>query len=93
MTDMTQSHRHLAQFNIARIRYPLDDPRMVAFVDNVQRVNGLAEMIDGFVWRLQTEDGNATAIQAFAWDAAGSAGVIVNLSAKKGVHGYQLVAG
>jgi len=29
---------------------------------------------------MQTEDGNATAIQAFDWDAAGSAGVIVNLS-------------
>ena len=35
--------RHLAQFNIARIRYPLDDPRMTEFVDNVARVNALAE--------------------------------------------------
>lgn len=51
--------RHLAQFNIARIRYPLDDPRMVEFVDNVDRVNKLAEQIDGFVWRLQDESGNA----------------------------------
>ena len=43
---MTQA-RHLAQFNIARIRYPLDDPRMREFVDNVGRVNGLAEQIEG----------------------------------------------
>jgi len=50
---------HLAEFNIARIRYPLDDPRMAEFVDNVHRVNTLAEQIDGFVWRLQDESGHA----------------------------------
>jgi len=32
------------------------------------------------VWRLQTEDGNATAVHAFSWDTEGSSGVIVNLS-------------
>jgi len=57
--DMTQIPRHLAQFNIARIRFPLDDPRMAEFVDNVQRVNGLAKMIDGFIWRLQDASGHA----------------------------------
>jgi hypothetical protein len=51
--------QHLAQFNIARIRYPLDDPRMKEFVDNVARVNALAETIEGFVWRLQDAGGNA----------------------------------
>jgi hypothetical protein len=51
--------RHLAQFNIARIRYPLDDPRMQEFVDNVARVNGLAEKIEGFIWRLQDDSGHA----------------------------------
>ncbi|MGC1693751.1 MAG: DUF3291 domain-containing protein [Pseudolabrys sp.] len=51
--------QHLAQFNIARTKYPLDDPRMKEFVDNVARVNGVAETIDGFVWRLQDESGNA----------------------------------
>ena len=56
---MTNSARHLAQFNIARIRYPLDDPRMAEFVDNVDRVNKLAEQIDGFVWRLQDASGHA----------------------------------
>ena len=56
---MTKSNRHLAQFNIARIRYPLDDPRMREFVENVDRVNGLAEKIDGFVWRLHDESGHA----------------------------------
>ena len=56
---MTQSTRHLAQFNIARTRYPLDDPRMTEFVDNVARINKLAEQIEGFVWRLQDASGNA----------------------------------
>jgi NADH-quinone oxidoreductase subunit F len=44
---MPDAKRHLAQFNIARIKYPLDDPRMAEFVDNVARVNGLAEQIEG----------------------------------------------
>jgi len=56
---MMDKARHLAQFNIARIRYPLDDPRMAEFVENVERVNGLAEKIDGFVWRLHDESGHA----------------------------------
>ena len=55
---MTET-RHLAQFNIARVRYPLDDPRMAEFVENVDRVNKLAEKIDGFVWRLQDANGHA----------------------------------
>ncbi|HZT25121.1 MAG TPA: DUF3291 domain-containing protein [Pseudolabrys sp.] len=50
---------HLAQFNVARIRYPLDDPRMKEFAANVARVNVLAEQIDGFVWRLQDQTGHA----------------------------------
>ena len=57
---MTMSNaRHLAQFNIARVRFPLDDPRMTEFVENVERVNKLAEQIDGFVWRLQDATGHA----------------------------------
>jgi len=55
----------LAQFNIARIKYPLDDPRMADFVDNVARVNGLAEQIEGFVWRLQDESGSAMGMTVY----------------------------
>jgi Domain of unknown function (DUF3291) len=57
--------RHLAQFNIARIRNPLDDPRMAEFVDNVARVNALAEQIDGFVWRLQDDSGHAMNMRVY----------------------------
>ncbi len=47
----------LAQFNIALARWPLDDPRMVGFADNIQRINGLAERSPGYVWRLVDETG------------------------------------
>jgi len=57
--------RHLAQFNIARIRHSLDDPRMAEFVDNVARVNGLADKMPGFVWRLQDESGNAMNMRVY----------------------------
>jgi hypothetical protein len=57
--------RHLAQFNIARIKYPLDDPRMGEFAENVARVNALAEQIEGFVWRLQDESGNAMGMTVY----------------------------
>jgi len=57
--------RRLAQFNIARIKYPLDDPRMAEFVNNVALVNGLAEQIDGFIWRLQDDSGNAMGMSVY----------------------------
>ena len=70
----------LAQVNIARLRAPLDSPQLTGFVAALDPVNAAADAAPGFVWRLQTEDGNATAVRAFEWDEAGSAGVIVNLS-------------
>ena len=70
----------LAQVNIGRLAAPLDSPQLAGFVDALDPVNAAAERAPGYVWRLQTEDGNATAIRAFEWDAAGSAGVIINMS-------------
>ena len=37
-------NHHLAQLNIGRIRYEVDDPRMAGFVDNLAFVNALAFM-------------------------------------------------
>lgn len=51
----------LAQVNIGRIRAPLNSPQMAGFVDQLEPINALADAAAGFVWRLQTEDGNATA--------------------------------
>jgi hypothetical protein len=70
----------LAQVNIGRMREPLDSPLLADFVAALDPVNAAADTAPGFVWRLQTEDGNATAVHAFEWDRAGSAGVLVNMS-------------
>ena len=56
---------NLAQLNIGRIRGPMDSPVMADFAENLERINALAERSPGFVWRLQTEEGDATAIRPF----------------------------
>jgi hypothetical protein len=66
---------HLAQVNLATLRAPLDSPELAGFVAQLEPVNALADQSHGFVWRLQTEDGDATAIRPFEDDR-----VIVNLS-------------
>lgn len=66
---------HLAQVNIGRVLEPLTSPLLKDFVDQLDAVNANADAAPGFVWRLQTEDNNATAIRVFEDD-----GLIVNLS-------------
>jgi hypothetical protein len=66
---------HLAQINVARLRAPIDDPLVAEFVGGLEPVNELADASPGFVWRLQTEAGNATSVQAYADEL-----VIVNMS-------------
>jgi hypothetical protein len=77
---VTASGPELAQVNVARLAAPLDSPALADFVANLDPVNAAADSAPGFVWRLQDESGDATAITAFEWDAEGSIGVIVNLS-------------
>jgi hypothetical protein len=62
---MARDTRHLAQFNIARLKHPLDDPRLADFVANLDRVNAVAERSQGFVWRLKDDSGNSTGIKAY----------------------------
>lgn len=59
---MTRNY-HLAQVNIARAKAALDSPIMHSFVNQLEHINQLAETSPGFVWRLQTEDGDATALK------------------------------
>jgi len=70
----------LAQVNIGRMLEPLESPLLADFVAALEPVNAVADAAPGFIWRLQTEDGNATSVQAFQWDRAGTAGVLVNMS-------------
>ena len=57
---------HLAQLNVGRARFATDDPRMAEFMGALDRVNALAERSPGFVWRLQSDSGNATDIKLTA---------------------------
>jgi len=67
---------HLAQLNIGRLRAPTDDPSLAEFMAGLDPINALADATPGFVWRLQTEDGNATAIRPYEGDEL----MAVNLS-------------
>jgi len=59
---------HLAQVNIGRVRAPLEDPIMQGFVDRLADLNALADASPGFVWRLQTDAGNATYFRPYPED-------------------------
>ena len=48
---------------MARTIAPLTDPRLEEFVDLLDEINALADRSPGFVWRLQSESGNATDIE------------------------------
>ncbi len=62
---MSESDFQLAQCNVATMRGDRDDPIMAGFFERLESLNALADRSPGFVWRLQTDDGDATAIQAF----------------------------
>ena len=64
----------LAQLNIAVMKEPLESPAMADFVANLDRINALAEASPGFIWRLQTEDGDATGLRPMGDDT------LVNIS-------------
>jgi hypothetical protein len=59
---------HLAQVNIGKIRGPLDGPVMAGFVRRLEEINALADRSPGFVWRLQTDEGNATYFRPYEHD-------------------------
>lgn len=70
------SEYQLAQINIARMKgVNIDDPIMQEFVDNLDKVNELAEVSEGFVWRLKDESNNATGINPYSDEQ-----ILVNVS-------------
>ncbi len=66
---------HLAQINIAQARDSMESGTMKGFVNRLDEINALADVSPGFVWRLQTEEGDATSIQAYE-----DPNLIVNMS-------------
>jgi hypothetical protein len=69
------SQQHLAQINIALMKAPLNNPIMAEFAAALDQVNAIADQSPGFVWRLNTESGNATQIRAYS-----DPKILVNLS-------------
>ena len=66
---------HIAQINIGRMKAPTDDPIMAGFMNQLDEINALADAYPGFVWRLQTEAGNATYLRPYDDER-----IIVNMS-------------
>ena len=73
----------LAQLNIGRALAPLDSPALAGFMGNLDRINALADAAPGFVWRLQTQDGNASALRIFDDET------LVNMSVWRDVEALQ----
>ncbi len=70
----------IAQLNIAKMLAPLDSPVMADFVNNLNRINALAESSEGFIWRLKDDANNATSIKIYNDDF-----LIVNMSVWKDI--------
>ena len=71
---------HLAQVNVARPLGPMDGTAMAEFARAIDPINLLAERTPGFVWRLQDDEGDATAIRVFD-----DGQVLINLSVWRSV--------
>ena len=61
--DRSVTDWHIAQMNVGNLLHPQDDPRVAEFMNALDEINALAENSPGFVWRLQSDSGNATDIQ------------------------------
>jgi hypothetical protein len=81
------SDHHLAQVNVSRLIAPIDAPEVADFVAALPPVNARADRAAGFVWRLQTDDGDATAVRAFDDPL-----VIVNLSVWESIEALEAFA-
>jgi hypothetical protein len=66
---------HLSQVNLGRVKAPVDDPLMSDFMNALDEINALAERSAGFVWRLQTAEGNATDFRPYDDDR-----ILLNMS-------------
>lgn len=65
----------LAQVNIAKFHLPPEHPVNTDFVNNLDRVNAIAETQSGFVWRFVGSGNDALDIQAFD-----DSNIVINMS-------------
>ncbi|MFT5258371.1 MAG: hypothetical protein ACI9J2_000741 [Saprospiraceae bacterium] len=75
---------HLSQINIALAHDSMESETMSSFVERLDEINALADQSPGFIWRLQTDEGDATAIVAFEDPL-----IIVNMSVWKNMEVLQ----
>ena len=83
---------HLAQYNIATLRHPMDHPETASFVEFLDAVNQAAEASPGFVWRHGIDSRNVddpppyenplTLVNASVWESLGA----LRDYAYKGIH-------
>lgn len=53
----------IAQINVGRLRGAKDGPEVAEFMAALDAVNAIADAAPGFLWRLQDDAGNNTAMQ------------------------------
>ena len=56
---------NIAQVSIARGKAEMDDAVMSGFVSRLDEINEIADNSPGFIWRSQSDYGNATSIEIF----------------------------
>jgi hypothetical protein len=52
--------------NTARLKFPLDSPELKDFADALDPEKAVVDAADGFIWRLQSETGDATDVAVFS---------------------------
>jgi Domain of unknown function (DUF3291) len=78
---MSETKQYIAQLNISKMMgVNIDDPIMKDFVAQLDEINLLGEQSKGFVWRLKSDDGNATSYNPYSDDQ-----IIVNFTVWKTV--------
>jgi hypothetical protein len=78
---------HIAQINVGRLRVEPPHPMIAEFMDNLDRINTMAEVSPGFVWRLKDDSNNATSIRVFD-----DARIAVNMSVWESIAALQAYA-
>lgn len=78
------SSYHLAQVNIGRVKAPPEDPLMAGFMNRLAEINALADGSPGFLWRLQTSEGDATYLRPYDDDR-----ILINMSVWESIAALQ----
>ncbi|MEB8433587.1 DUF3291 domain-containing protein [Cocleimonas sp. KMM 6892] len=56
---------HIAQINIAQAKADKDSEIMSGFISRLDEIHTLADNAPGFIWRLETEDGDDGSVSVF----------------------------